>query len=114
MSWSLGGTTIYVDKDSYWKRELVMARLQVIEATSETLHYGGCRSQTREIGFHVETQANMDSIQSMSCGSAPVELISDQGSEGNVYIMSLTPERKQALNKSDPWWYCQATLLKAN
>lgn len=114
MSWSLGGVTIYVDKDSYWKRELVMARLQVIGATSETLHYGGCRSRTRELGFYVESQANMNSIQSMSGGSAPVELVSDQGSEGNVHILSLTPERKQALNKSEPWWYCQATLIEAN
>jgi len=112
MAWSLDGVTIYVDNDTEDKGEPIYGQIQILDATTTTLHYAGAKSRTRTIKFWLETIASWNSLLSAAETDANVALVSDQGAEGNYRIMSLQGERRHAVNKANPWFYGTAELMK--
>jgi len=112
MAWSLAAITIYCDSDTEDKGEPIYGQIQILDATTTTLHYAGAKSRTRTIKFWIETVANWNSLLTAAETDADVALVSDQGAEGNYRIMSLQGERRHAVNRANPWFYGTAELMK--
>jgi hypothetical protein len=112
MPWTLAGETIHVDDDSDDDAEPIYGRIQILDATSTTLHYVGARSANRTLKFWCETEARMNTLRAAANADANVALVSDLGAEGNYRIMKFSPARRHAVNKTNPWWYCTAELMK--
>ena len=112
MPWSLAGQTVHVDNDSEDDAEPIYGRIQILDATTTTLHYAGARSANRTIKFWCETLARIAALRAAANANANVALVSDQGAEGNYRIMSLQGERRHAVNRTNPWFYGTAELMK--
>ena len=112
MAWSLAAQTIHVDDDTEDDAEPIYGRIQILDATSTTLHYAGARSANRTIKFWCETLARINALRAAANANANVALVSDQGAEGNYRIMKFSPGRRHAVNRTNPWFYCTAELMK--
>lgn len=112
MSWTLNGVTIHVDDDDDDGAEAIYGQIQVLEATTTTLHYAGAKSRVRRLRFWIETEANLNNLRSATEADSSVALVSDQGAEGDYRILKLTSRRRHAVNQPNPWWECTAELMK--
>jgi hypothetical protein len=112
MAWTLAGVTIYVDDDDDDGAEPLYGQIQVLEATTTTLHYAGAKSRVRRLRFWIETEGSLNTLRSATEADANVALVSDLGAEGNYRIMKLTSRRRHAVNQANPWWECNAELMK--
>lgn len=112
MAWSLAGVPVHVDDDTENKAEPIYGQIQILDATTTTLHYAGAKSRTRTIKFWLETVARWNTLLTAAETDANVALVSDLGAEGNYRIMSLSGNRRHAVNKVNPWFYGTAELMK--
>lgn len=112
MSWTLAGVTIRVDDDDDDGIEAIYGQIQILEATTTTLHYAGAKSPTRTLKFWIETEASLNTLRTATKTDANVALVSDLGAEGNYRILKLTSRRRHAVNQVNPWWECTADLIK--
>ncbi len=112
MAWQLAGETIIVDSDSDDDAEPIYGRIQILDASSTTLHFAGSRSAARTLKFWCETDARLSTLRTASNTNADVALVSDLGAQGNYRIMKFSPERRHAVNKTNAWFYCTAELMK--
>jgi len=112
MPWSLAGQTLHVDSDSDDQAEPILGQIQILDATSTTLHYAGAKSYTRTIKFWCETDARWAALLAAAIADSDVALVSDLGAQGNYRILKITGERKHAVNQPNAWFYGTAELMK--
>lgn len=112
MAWTLATQTIHVDDDTEDGAKPIYGEIQILDATTTTLHYAGARSRTRTVKFWCETVARWNTLLAAAEANANVALVSDLGAEGNYRIMSLSGNRRHAVNKTNPWFYGTAELMK--
>jgi hypothetical protein len=109
MSWTLGGVDLTVEKDT---ADMVTPRLDEINPIATTLvtyfHFSGTEAPRRDIT--AVFWGNFDSALSL-IGSSQ-ELVSDHGSQGNYFILSINPTRLQDLKRSAPVVRASIKLLK--
>jgi len=112
MPWSLAAQTIHVDDDTEDKGEPIYGQIQILDATTTTLHYAGAKSRTRTIKFWCETVARWNALLAASEANSDAALVSDLGGEGNYRIMSLSGNRRHAVNRANAWFYGTAELMR--
>lgn len=112
MPWSLDAQTIHVDDDTEDDAEPIYGQIQILDATSTTLHWAGAKSAHRSIKFWCETVARWDALKAAANTNANVALVSDLGAEGNYRIMKLSGNRRHAVNRTNAWFYGTAELMK--
>ena len=92
MAHTLGGHTLYVTADD-GANSVIHAELNVLDSTASTIQHFAKPSDRRRLVAHVITDATMNSIKALSSGSAAANYTSDQGSQGNYYIISVGSKR---------------------
>jgi len=60
--WTLGAVGIYINSKEF-EKEAIWARIEVIGATSDTLHYYGSKSTDLNISGHVTTSADVATLE---------------------------------------------------
>lgn len=111
MAWTLGGVRIYVTEDTGPIRGRRQARIEVIDSIKTTVHDAGRPSDRREITFYVFSGYENDILPLVN-GSG-VELVSDEGSQGNWIIMGEpTPQRQRAINYDTSVYTVTMELMK--
>jgi len=86
---SLHAKTIYIFEDDEWTGEPVYGELQVLEATSTTLHFAGSTSQFRTIKFWLLTRADYTTIEAAYKAGTTVVLLDWNADNSNVKIRDL-------------------------
>lgn len=109
-TWTLGGLSITVQDDSLDYPIVRMGRLGPLEHNYSIGHYGGTESMARDIRFTIFSGYDDNLIPLV--GSGYHTLVSDQGAEGDYFIVSVRGERLQALNKLSSVFKVTATLKK--
>jgi len=111
MAWTLGGVRIYVEEDTGWLRSRRQAKIEVLDSNKTIVHDAGRPSDRREITF-VMFSGYENSVLPLLSGSG-VELVSDQGSQGNVIIMGEpSTTRLRAINYDTPVYRVTMELMK--
>ncbi len=110
-NWSYGGVRIFVEKDSGKIPEPRIDEINPLTTTLTTYIYqAGREDYTRKITC-VVWEGNWASLMALADG-AEHALISDQGAEGNWVILTISPSRMQALNKTAVVAKVQLTLME--
>ena len=109
-TWTLGGLSIAVQDDSLDYPIVRMGRLEPLEHNYSIGHYGGTESAARDIKFTIFSGYDDNLIPLV--GSGYHALVSDQGEEGDYFIVSIRGERLQALNKLSSVFKVTASLKK--
>ena len=112
MPWSLAGETIHVDNDTDDQAEPIYGQIQILNATSTTLHHAGAKSYTRSIEFWCETDARWATLLAAANADANVNLTSDLGNQGNYRLLSVKGKRVHAVNRTNAWFRGTAELMK--
>ena len=92
MAHTLGGQTLYVTSDD-GVNAVINAELNVLDSTKSTVQHFSKPSPRRRLIAHVITETIMDAIKALSSGSAAVNYTSDQGSQGNYYVLNVADKR---------------------
>lgn len=98
---SLGGTTIYIEQDTDWQSAPRYAFLEVLDATSSTVHYLGVPSKRRTVTAFLydvsigSAPADYIALTTSCCNHVAVNLTTEQGSVGDVYILDISGQRVQ-------------------
>lgn len=98
MAWTLGGERIYVEEDTGWVLTPRYGEIDILDSTQTILHYAGLPSKKRTITFVVFSGYH-DNIIPLLDGTSKA-LVSDQGSEGNVYIKDVSAERLRDISRT--------------
>lgn len=111
MAWTIDGNRIYVEKDTGWQSERRQAEIDVLDSSKTIIHDSGRPSYKRSIQFVVFSgyAANILPLQD---AASSYTLVSDQGSEGSVFVKSLEPERLQAINYDTPVYRVTMEMTK--
>lgn len=110
-NWSYGGVRIFVEKDSGPTPEPRIDEINPLTTSLTTyIHQSGRESYSRKITCTV-WRGNWELLQALADGSEHA-LISDVGAEGDWVILSIKPERKQALNESEVVASVQLELME--
>jgi len=113
MSSSIGGQTIVISEDSDWQVEATYGEINPIGATSTVLHYAGTPSYKRTISGWILIDGVHDAIKAMAAASSAVNLTTnDDGSQGNVQIMSYSPQKRMACNYAYPIYKYTMQLMQ--
>lgn len=117
MAHTLGGVSIHVDDAGYVRTKTSnYSRQHPLDATEDTLGYFGANSAEFDLVFVLFESENsntgLSSLEGFVNADANRELVMDDGSQGNVRILSLQSTRRQALNHSSLVWDCVARLVK--
>ena len=118
MAWSLAGITISPpgggDEQSVQARYAVQ---EVLDATADTLNYYGAGSDRRRLHFFLDEDVNgnsgMSTLKAAVRANSNAALVSDQGSEGNYRIQSVSFRRLQDHSRTNPAYDCTAELIAA-
>ncbi len=98
---TLSGTTIFIEQDTDWVTAPRFAELLVLDASSSVLHFLGLASKKRTItGFLYDLDgggapADYAALVTAARDHVVVNLTTEQGSQGNVYVLSITGQRVQ-------------------
>jgi len=113
MASTIGGQTIIISEDSDWQVEPQYGELLPIGATSTVLHYAGTPSYRRTIAGWILDDGVHDAIVAMAAASSAVNLTTnDDGSQGNVQILSYSPQKRHANNYAYPIYRFTMELMK--
>ena len=92
MAHTIGGQTLYVTADDMVDK-IIYAELNVLDSTAGTIQHFAKPSVRRRLVAYVITKTTMDNIRALSSGSTPVNYTSDQGSQGNFYLVNVNSKR---------------------
>lgn len=92
MAHTLGGYTLYVTADD-GVTAVINAELNVLDSIKSTVQHFSKPSPRRRLIAHVITETTMDNIKALSSGSAAANYTSDQGSQGNYYLLNVAEKR---------------------
>lgn len=117
MAWSLDGITIHVDDEGdEGSIATLWAIQQVLDATEENISYYGAQSPRRNLAFildeNVNSNTGLDTLKATTSAGDDAALVTDHGADGTYKIMDFTWVRRQALNKTNPVYFCRATLIE--
>ncbi len=96
---TLAGETIYIEQDSDWVNAPRFAALDVLDSTATILHYLSTPSRHRSITGTIHDQSGGTAPQTYTDlvtaarAATAVNLTTEQGSQGNVYILDITGQR---------------------
>lgn len=118
MSQTLAGVTIHVDEGGFIiKGEANLAFQDVLDATSETISWFGAKSDRVSLAFVLDEDRNSNTgvatLRTAYKTDANVNLTLNNGSWGNVRIVTFQASQAQALNHTGMVWNCQAELVFA-
>ncbi len=91
MSWTLGGTRIYVRGFDEGRKQII-ARLQPLNATT-ILHIFGNESPILQLMGTVATTADKDALEAMTTTQNSYALVGPEGSLGNWYASNWKSKR---------------------
>lgn len=116
MSHTLGAVTIHVDDRGYVRNKTSnYSRQHPLDAVVDTIGFFGANSAEFELTFMLDETLNggtgLSTLEGYVDANTNQVLTLDNGSQGNVRLLSLSATRVQALNKSDEVWECQARLV---
>lgn len=111
MAWYIHGQRIYVEKDTGWQASPRRGEIDVLDSTQTLIHCAGRPSYKRTLTFVLFSgyHANILPLADICSG---IPLISDQGAEGDVYIMNLKADRIFDTSRTTPVFRITAELLK--
>ena len=110
-TWKIGDLYIVVTKDSEDYTKTRMGELGVLDALVTVPHFMGTESFYRNLDAYI--MSGYDSILlGMIETSGYYTLVSDQGGEGNYYIIACNPTRKEAINKQNEVYFVKLELRK--
>jgi len=97
-TWKLDTLYMAVTDDSLDYPKIRMGKLGVMDALYTTPHYTGTEAMYRDITAIIMSGYE-DVLLPLIESGGYYTLLSDQGNEGNYYIVECAPVHKQALNK---------------
>lgn len=101
MASTLAGESIKIEQDTDWVTAPRFAELLVLDASASTLHFLGLASKRRTITGTIIDQSGGTAPQTYTDlvtaarAHVAVNLTTEQGSQGNCYIMSIEGQRVQ-------------------
>ncbi len=112
-NWTLGGYRIIVNGDTQ-KPEPKVSEHFVLDGTQSVFHYFGYGSPSRTLTGHLlDNPDDLASLVDLCNNMTPAALVSDQGSEGNYLIISISSQRIQDIKRVKPVWRFTMELKKA-
>lgn len=110
-TWNIGGLYMTVEKDSEDYTKVRIGKLGVLDTLYTELHFAGTEALYRDLDVYLISGYDPTLLAMMESGSY-YSLTSDQGDEGNYYIVSCNPTRKEALNKQTVVHHVKLELRK--
>lgn len=114
--WSIGDVKFYVDEQG-GDKPAVIGEQHVLDATKSTKHHSGSMGKSRRIaGTLLDTSGShpiLNLLESYTESDTARTLTSDLGSEGSYYVMSVSHERRQAVNLDVPVFRVTVELKEA-
>ena len=101
MASTLAGESIKIEQDTDWVTAPRFAALDILDSTSTTLHFLSTPSRRRSITGTIIDQSGGTAPQTYTDlvtaarAHVAVNLTTEQGSQGNVYILDITGQRVQ-------------------
>ena len=110
-TWKIGDLYIAVTEDSEDYTKARMGELGVLDALVTVPHFMGTEALYRDLDAYI--MSGYDPVLlGMIQTSGYYTLTSDQGEEGNYYIVACDPTRKEALNKRNEVYFVKLELRK--
>lgn len=111
LKFSATSFTIYVDSISN-KNSQIIAEHQILDATYTTMQYMGAKSNVKTIQFYFEdtvAKPLSDLVTYVNDGFLS-QYTDDTGASGSYVISEFSYARTQAINQTNPWYRCSATM----
>ncbi len=110
-TWKIGNLLIAVTEDSEDYIKVRMGQLSVLDTLYTEKHSLGTEAYQRDLTAYVLSGYETTLLPMIQAGGYNT-LISDQGNEGDYYIVTCSPVHKQALNKSSQVYKVKIELRK--
>lgn len=117
MAWTLAGVTIRPGDEGYqFAVDSHYAIQEILDATDDSVSWYGAGSKRETLRFMLFENDNggtgAATLIAAAKANSDVALVSDQGAEGNVRILSFRGSRKLDNHNSMPVYSCSAELIE--
>ena len=110
--WTLGAVGIYVDSFSR-KKDAIWAEIDIIDATTTTLHWYGSRSVNVRLRGHLWTRSNIDTLEGYCDSSTTRTLAGPNSLSWTVAVKSLDATRvPDKTNLTNEFFRVEMELIK--
>ena len=104
MAWTIGGYRIIVSEDG-GRPETRLSEHIVLDGTESIIHNFGYGSNVRTLtAYLLDNPDDYTNIENAQKNGTTMALVSDQGSEGNYKIWTVTRQRVQDIKRTKPVW----------
>jgi hypothetical protein len=111
--WTFAGYRIIVDGDQ-GRPDPHIGIHDVLDGTESVIHYFGFGSPTRTLSaWLLDNPNDIEDLEDYCEFATPGELVSDQGSEGNWIITSISKQRIRDIKRVKPVWKLTIELKRA-